>query len=365
MMLRTLDEKFGIGTFTQYLTDNVIKLDRENQYVLFYRNDEHIGKYKEYPNVEEKLISAPNKLIWDQIAVLKAAKQENIDLLFHTKFTLPFMTKCKTVMVLHGASWFVHPELYDNKLDLMYIRKVLPLYCRKADALIANSKLTENDFVNILKVPREKIKTIYFGLEPIFKPIEDRSVLEKVKKKYNLPDRFILTVSRYDPRKNFATTFKAFTNCKDAGDIKLVAVGKESWKYKEDCGIAESGFEDDVIFPGYIDHDELPAFYNLAEVYIFPSVYEELGIPLIESMACGCPIVASNSGAIPEITDNIACLSDPFDADGMAAGIDKLTHDPDFRNKSIEKGFLRAQEFSYENSARKTVELFEKVMEQN
>jgi len=361
IMLRTLDEKFGIGVYTRNMLDALLKLDRNHEYVLFYKNKKHLGKYAHYPNVEEKVVNAPNKLLWDQATIPLCARQAKVDILFHTKFTVPFLTKCKTVMVLHGASWFVHPEIYPNKLDLTYIKMVMPLYCRRADSLIANSNLTKNDFVNLLHIPPEKIKTIYYGCNPIFRPIHDQEVLSEVRKRYNLPDRFILTVSRYDPRKNFPTTFRAFTKCHEAGVLKLVAVGKDSWRYKLDCHIGESEFEDDVIFPGYVEQDDLPAFYNLAEVFIFPSVYEEFGIPLVEAMACGCPIVASNTGAIPEITGGAAFLAEPFDADRMAEGIDQLTQNTDFRRTLIEKGFKRAKNFSYDKVGEEVLGVLEQV----
>jgi len=360
-MLRTLDEKFGIGMYTQYMLDALLKLDCDHQYILFYKNEVHLGTYAHYPNVEERVVKVSNKLLWDQVAIPLAARKTKLDVLFHTKFTVPFLTKCKTVMRLAGASWFVHPELYENKLDLTYIKMVMPLYCRNADALIANSNLTKNDFVKILQVSPEKIRTIYNGVSPIFRPIRDQGILGDVKKKYDLPDRFLLTVGRHDPRKNFPTTFKAFTKCRDAGALKLVAVGKDSWKYKQDCRIDESGFEDDIIFPGYVGHDDLPAFYNLAEAFIFPSVYEEFGNPLIEAMSCGCPIVASNTGAIPEITAGSAVLTDHLDVDKMAEGIDQITQDAGFRRTLIEKGLQRAKKFSYDNVAKEVLDVLEEV----
>ena len=358
-MLRTLDEKFGIGTYTRNILDALLKLESNHQYILFYNNEAHLGKYAHYPNVEERMVKAPNKLLWDQVAIPLASRKAKVDVLFHTKFTVPFLTKCKTVMVLHGASWFVHPELYENKLDLTYIKMAMPLYCRRSNFLIANSNLTKNDFINILHVPPEKIKTIYIGVNPIFRSIHDQEVLNEVKKRYNLPDRFILTVGRYDPRKNFPTIFRAFTKCRDAGALKLVAVGKDSWKYKQDCRIGKSGFEDDVIFSGYVELDDLPAFYNLAEAFIFPSVYEEFGIPLIEAMACGCPIVASNTGAIPEITGYAATLADPYDADKMAQGINQLMQDAEFRQTLIEKGLRHVKKYSWENVAKETLDVLE------
>lgn len=361
MMLRSLDERFGIGVYTRNILDSILELGHGHQFILFFRSEKHLGKYASHPNVEEVLVRARSKLLWDQVAIPLASKRAKADVLFHTKFTVPLFNRTKTAMVLHGASWFVHPELYQNKLDLLYIRMMMPLYCRRADAIIANSDLTRRDFIDKLRVPPAKIRTIYFGRNPTFKQIEDRNKLAEVRSKYDLPDHFILTVSRYDPRKNFCTIFEAFTKCRDAGVLKLVAVGKDSWRYKSECGIVRSGFENDLIFPGYIEQEDLPAFYNLATVFLFPSVYEEFGIPLVEAMACGCPVVASNTGAMPEITAGAALLADPFDAHRMAQDVDRLVDDIEFREAQIEKGLKRARQFSWQTAAQETLEVLESL----
>jgi glycosyltransferase involved in cell wall biosynthesis len=360
-MLRSLDEKFGIGVYTQNIIDALLKEERAHQYVLLYRNKEHMGRFAHYPNVAELLVNAPNKLLWDQVAVPLTARRAKVDVLFHTKFTVPFLARCRTVMVVHGASWFVRPELYENKLDLTYVKMMMPLYCRKADAIISNSNLTTADFVKLLHVPPKKIRTVYYGLNPIFRPIHDREILDSVKKEYDLPDRFILTVSRYDPRKNFCTIFKAFAKSCGASDVKLVAVGKNSWKYRDECHMSESGLQERVVFPGYVEQTDLPAIYSLAEAFVFPSVYEEFGIPLIEAMACGCPVVGANTGAMPEITDGAAFLADPFDADRLAQGIQKFMQNADFRQTSVEKGLERAKDFSWGEAAQKTLDTLESM----
>jgi glycosyltransferase involved in cell wall biosynthesis len=144
-----------------------------------------------------------------------------------------------------------------------------------------------------------------------------------------------------------------------------VAVGKDSWKYKLDCRIGELGFENDVVFPGYVSHDDLPVFYNLAEVFIYPGIYEEFPNPCVEAMACGCPVVTSNTGSIPEVTGDAAFLADVYDADRMAEAIDQVTQNSNFRRTSIEKGLQRAKKFSYAKVAREVLDLLEQVAERH
>jgi hypothetical protein len=189
VMLRALDEKQGIGVYTQNLMDHLLPIDRINEYVLFYRNPRFLGRYAHYDHVREKVVKAPNKAIWDQVKIPIEAKRENVDVIFHTKFTVPFFTSRKTVMTLHGASWFVRPELY-NKYDILYIRSVMPLYCKKTTAILSNSDLTTNDFIRILGVSPHKIRTTHPAADDRFVPINDTSFLNKVKDKYNIPNCF-------------------------------------------------------------------------------------------------------------------------------------------------------------------------------
>lgn len=363
ILLRSLDEKFGIGVYTRNILGALLSLEPNgHDYVLFYRSKEHLGKYTHYPHVEEHVVSAPNKLIWDQVAIPLMAKRTNVDVLFHTKFTVPFLTRSKTVMMLHGATWFARPEVYPDKLDLAYIKMMMPRYCQRANAILSNSELTRQDFIHLVGVPAKKITTVYFGVNPIFRRVTDRKQLARVKERYHLPERFILTVGQYDPVKNFQTTFDSFSRCRDAGELKLVAVGKDSWKYKSECGISGSRFEDDVIFTGYVEQEDLPSFYSLAEAFIYPSIYETFGIPLIEAMASGCPVVSSNTGAIPEITNGAAFLADPFNSDRMAHGIDKFIYDSTYRQEKVAKGFKRASIFRWELAAQETLQILEDVM---
>jgi glycosyltransferase involved in cell wall biosynthesis len=190
------------------------------------------------------------------------------------------MTDVKKIMVLHGASWFVRPDLY-NKLDIFYVRRAMPFYCRTADFLISNSDLTTRDFINILNVPEEKIKTVRLAQGESFHPVESQDLLESVKRKYSLPERFIVTVTSYDPRKNFATLISAFEKCREQENIHLVVVGKDCQWYLRDFDMVSNGLKEYVHFPGWIEQQDLPAIYSLASAFVFPSVYEEFGIPVV------------------------------------------------------------------------------------
>src|SRR5919108_1132138 len=174
MMLRALDEKGGIGVYTRYLLEELLSIDQENHYILLYRNPSNIGRFARCGNVTERVITAPNKACWDQIAIPYACWKNKIDVVFHPKFSVPLLAPCKTVMVLHGADWFL-PEYagFYGRLDVTYIRTIMPLYCKRASVILSVSQLTTDHFTRIFNLPPGKVRTVYFGPGKHFKRVED------------------------------------------------------------------------------------------------------------------------------------------------------------------------------------------------
>ncbi len=174
IMLRTLDESGGIAMYTRNLVQELLCIDRANEYVLFYRTPNHIGRFGRYDNVSERWVKAPNKALWDQVMIPYACWREGVDLVFHPKFTVPLLAPCKKVMVVHGADWFIPGQAqYYDRLDKAYIKLTMPVYFRTADLVISVSELTTQNFREILGVSAEKIKTIYFAPARHFKREED------------------------------------------------------------------------------------------------------------------------------------------------------------------------------------------------
>ncbi len=355
VMLRSIDERQGIGIYSRNLMDAMLARDRENEYVLFYRTPAFLGRYAACPNVRETLVTAPNKFLWDQVMIPREARRERLDVIFHTKFTVPFLTRCKTVMTIHGASWFVHPELY-RKLDIAYVRAMMPRYCRKATAILSNSALTTRDFVRCVGVPPAKLHTVPLGTSREFRKIEDPGILRSVRERYGLPEPFILSVVKYDPRKNFGNLIAAFRRLRKRIACKLVVVGIGCEKYAGEYRLDEDGTLDDVTFLGWIEHTDLPAIYNLATCLFFPSVYEEFGIPSCEAMACGCPPVVSNTGALPENVGDAGLTVDPFDPQAMAATLERICTDEKLHAELSKKCLERARLFTWERCAEMTLQ---------
>jgi len=364
IMLRTLDEKGGVGVYTRNLLRTLLELGERHEFVLFYRNADHVGEFDGRANVHEQVIRAPNKAVWDQLAIPRACRRHEIDVLLHPKFTLPLATSVPSVMVLHGADWFLPDAArFYSRADRAYMRVFMPLYLRKAAAVISVSQLTTDDFERIFRLPPGKVRTVYFGPADQFRAVPDATRCEEVRRKYGLPQRFILTLAKLkgDERKNLRGILGAYQRIHGTVPHKLVVGGLGCERFRVDYDLPSDGWGGDVIFPGYLDQADLPAVYRLSELFLYPSNQEAFPIPLTEAMACGVPIVTSRVNGLQEIAGDAAVLVDPRDPDDIAAGVRRVFADPGLRARLSAAGLERSQQFSWEACGRRTLEILESV----
>jgi glycosyltransferase involved in cell wall biosynthesis len=356
-MLRHLRQhEGGVKVYTSNLLDALLALDRENEYVFLYQDRRLVGSYAAYANVKEVAVPVPSKLVWDQLVAPAIAQREDVDVLFNPKFSVPLVWQRPSVFVLQGSDWFVMPQ-NQRWHDRVNHRVLTPLYCRKARAIISISNSVKRDVVHHLKLDGEKVKLVYYGLDhAIFHPVRDQERLRLVRARYRLPDRFILYVGQIYPAKNFGGILRAFARVRGNLPHKLVVAGEPRWKYTGEIRlIAELGLEQDVLFTGWVPQSELPEFYSLADLFLFPSTYEGFGMPLIEAMACGCPIVTSTTGSCPEVVSGAALLAEPADVGCIAQRVLEALTNRELRRQLVEKGLRRAQDFSWEKCARATL----------
>jgi glycosyltransferase involved in cell wall biosynthesis len=363
IMLRHYEQQEGgVKVYTKRLLPLLFSYGTQHQYVLIYQNSKLLGTYAQYPNVEEVAVGIPGTVPWDQIAVPWIARKKRLDVIFNPKFTVPFFAKAKKMFVLHGSEWFVIPEHF-LRHDRWYFNTFVPLYCRHADAFIAVSNAVKADVVKHTGVDPRKVFPIHNGFDPVlFQPVRDPERLRAVREKYKLPERFILWCGQIESRKNVARLLRAFARIKDELPHQLVLAGEQRWSTRSELQVMqELHLEDRVLFPGWIDHGDLPAVYSLAELFAFPSLYEGFGIPLIEAMACGCPIVTANTCAPPEVLDGSGCLVDPLDVEAIAAGMKKVLLDPELRARMIARGMERSKAFGWEQCARQVLAVFDSL----
>lgn len=369
LMLRAIDEKGGIGVYANNVLQELLELDSTNDYVLFYRSREHLGRFASRPNVTERYVWGPNKAFWDQIAIPWACAREKVDVVFHPKFTVPFLAPSKAVMVVHGADWFMPDQArFYGDWDVRYIRTVMPLYFRRASVVISVSHLTTANFQKVLDLPPGKIRTVYFGPARHFARVQDQRKLAEVRERYALPDRFILTLTKLGDgnRKNFAGMLEGYSRYhqRDPRPLPLVVGGKDCDRLRDQYRIPEGGYGGDVHFPGWIDQKDLPSIYSLAELFLYASNLEAFPIPLTEAMACGTAIVTSSVNGLEELAGNAALLVDPASPDEIADALARVTGDPGLRERLSRTARQRSALFSWDKCARETLAILEELGEQ-
>ncbi len=364
IMLRALDEKGGVAVYTRYITEELLRIDDRNEYVLFYRSDDHVGRYADPPRITERVIRGRHKPVWDQVAIPLACRREGIDVLFHPKFTVPLLAPCPTVMTVHGADWFIpeHARFYP-RMDVAYIRAVMPHYFRRAAAVLSVSQITTDNFDRVLGLPPGKVVTTFLAPGKQFRPVDDSRKLEEVRARYGLPERFILTLSKVGGggRKNARGVFEAYRRVHGRVPQHLVVGGKGCEVFRQEYDIPSEGWGADIHFPGWMDQADLPAVYSLADLYLYPSNLEAFPIPVSEAMACGIPIVTSKANGLEEIAGDGALLVDPQDPDEIAEAVIALLTDPDLHARTAAAGRERSRLYSWERCATETLEVLERV----
>ncbi len=360
-----VQQRAGIGRYTRNLVRALAAIDRENEYVLFAAVGRGRPVDEDWPsNFRVRSVPLSDRtmaILWHRLRVPLPIEAfiGPVDLFYSPDFVLP-PTRARTVLTVHDLSFVRMPECADPNLRA-YLNKAVPRSVHRADLVLADSQNTKRDLVELLGVNPQQIEVIYPGVEERFRPIEDQALLENVRRRYDLPARFILGLGTLEPRKNFPRLIEAFASLQVGkfASLHLVIAGRPGWLYEGIFAAVERlGLEGKVAFPGFIADEDLPALYNLAELFVFPSLYEGFGLPPLEAMACGVPVVASNSSSLPEVVGEAALTVDPMDVKGLAEAMGRLLDDGALRKRMIERGLERARTFTWEGAARKLVSVY-------
>src|ERR1700738_900987 len=361
IMLRSLSDVGGPGEYSRSLVSALLRIDRVNEYYLFLPNAALAGRYREFPNAHPVVLTTRSKLLFDQIAVPRAVRRYGSDVVINLKHSVPLFTGAPAIFVMHGADWLAFPENY-YLFDRLYHKVSLPLFWRKAARIISVSHDATRIAVGRLNLPPSKVATVYHGFRTDFKRVEDPERLARARARYKLPERFILYVGRIYPMKNVRGLVEAFAKLRDRIPHSLVICGIKHYKTEPDfAAIEQHSLHDRVIPTGFVEEEDLPALYSMADAFVLPSLYEGFGIPLLESMACGCPIVTSTQGSCPEVVDGAGVLVNPRDSADIAEGIYKDVTDRALVPRLVRKGYQRVAQFSWEKCARETLDVIASV----
>lgn len=353
---RTWGESGGIGVYTRSVIEALLRTDHESEYRILFANAGHASALPASARVRGVVLAGHGKWLWDQWSVARYANRERLDIVLHTKLSIPFLARCRTAMVVHGTERFVHPEFHKGA-DLVYFRTIYPQYLRRASLIIAVSRRARDDVVAHAGIDPEKVRVAYLAADPVFRVVDDDGALAAIRARYRLPERFLLFVGHIYPGKNFGRVLRAFDMVRRQFDVDLVVAGSPRWKYQDDLALIESlGLGTHVHFTGNVPHADLVAFYNLAQAAVYPSFYESFGLVNVEANACGCPLVTSSTGGSPEAAGDAAVYVDPRDVGSIAQGVLQVLGNPDLRADLVARGIANARRFSWDATARSTLE---------
>jgi glycosyltransferase involved in cell wall biosynthesis len=348
----------GAKEYTLNLIQALLQIDRENEYVVFHNASAAMGTFR---TAKEVLLPGRNKLWWDYVQLPLAVRREGIDLFWTPSYVVPFPIRCKSVATVHDLAYFTLPKSY-QLLDILYMRSAIPGSFRRASALLAVSEHTKRDIVRLFPFAENKVAVTYEAASGKYKRAIEQDVLYATRDKYSLHCSFIFYASSISPRKGSPYLLQAFAALRSQIPHKLVFTGGWSWGSADVFKLIEElSLKDDVIILGEVPAQDMPLLYNLADLFVYPSLYEGFGLPILEAMACGCPVVCSNLTSLPEVAGDAALMIDPRDIPSLAHAMHAALTDPQTRTSLIEKGLARAATFTWEKTARKTLEVFDRV----
>lgn len=355
----------GIGTYAHELILNLNNTDAKNHYLVFLPDGSslnHLNKNFEIEPIKAELMDN----FWDEVSIPNLLDNHNMEL-YHVPQNgvgLSENISCKKVITLHDIIPLKMPETVSTRY-LEIFNNQLPRIINCCDGIITVSEFSKDDIAKEFNFPRERIYVTHLAAENIYKPYSKLKSLNLIEQKYNINSNYILYVGGLSPRKNILGLIDAFSliNPLNRKGIKLVITGTKGISYEKYKERATSlKVLDDVIFTGFIPLEDLPLFYSGAEVLVYPSFYEGFGLPPLEAMACGTPVIASNLTSVPEVCNDSALLIDPYNIDELSSTIERVLNDPLLALKMKELGLARSMNFSWENTAIKTINAYTNII---
>lgn len=357
----------GSGVFTRNIIDELKKFDNEARVFLFANNRHSEMDITKKKNIFRRIYNGIYDIFWMQVLLPIKLKQNKIDVLYCPAYLGPIFAPCPVVLTLFDMNYKRYPQTCDFMFR-KYLQFLLPITKKSAKKIITISEFSKSEIVSLLNIDPSKIEIILLGAHEKFRCNKNQIEIEKVKTKYGISGDFILTVGTLEPRKNMAKLVDAFNIIKKDLNIKhkLVICGGKGWYYDNIfTTIKDNGLEKEIVFTGYVDDEDLPVLYSAADIFAFPSIYEGFGLPVLEAMSCGCPVVASNTSSIPEVTGDAAVLVTPFDSNDIAKGLLQVINNMDFKNELIKKGLERSKIFSWHSAAKKLLNIFKTTINDN
>ncbi len=349
----------GISWYILHLLKNLGQVDPELRYTVFLHDrtfQESTLKldYSSWPTQRPMI-----RILWEQLVQPMALRRAKVDLLHAMAFVAPIVMPCPFVVTVYDLSFLRFPYAF-RPFNRWYLSHLTAYSVKRAKTVIAISKSTGQDIINLLGKPVEQVQTIYCGVDSEFCPLPMAQVTA-FKARHRLPDRFILFLGTLEPRKNIDGLICAYAAWRkyDQTAPPLVIAGGKGWYYQQIFQLVESlQLTGQIYFPGYVPQKELPLWYNAATLFVYPSHFEGFGLPVLESMACGTPIITSNNSSLPEVAGSAGLLIDSTDSLALTEAMVQVMSQPDLRASMREQGLVQAAKFRWDKTAHETVAVY-------
>jgi len=304
------------------------------------------------------------RILWEQVALPGLCRRLDVDLLHSPHYSIPLAHPCRSVVTFHDMTFFTNPTVH-LQYKRLFFTTMIRSAARRADAILVPSETTREDLARLFPRSASKTHVVHLGVGKLFHPVREPAALEAVRSRYHLPSAFLLYVGNLEPRKNLPRLLAAYAQLASMSTPPpLVLAGPQGWKGEPlSAAVRRLGLADRLIFPGYIAQEDLPALYSMAAVFVYPSLYEGFGLPVLEAMACGAPVVTSDVSSLPEVVGDAALLVSPDDIDGLATTLGRLLSDTRLADGLRRRGLERAREFSWRRTAEATWAVYQKVYE--
>lgn len=365
--LQLCEENTGVQYYTENLLKEISNKDNIEIHSIVSNNYKRNINGQIYLHNINIGNSRLKRIIYENIYLPKFLIENHYRLYHSTNYILPYFCSFPSILTIHDLITFEYPKLCQRE-SVFYFKLLLSRSIKRATKIIAVSNTIKNDILRRFDVPDAKIEVVYHGINLILKKTENIDNLKKTRQKYHLPERYILFVGNIEPKKNLERLIRAFDKLRKTTELKhkLVIVGKKGWKYNSVFKtIDELKIRNEIIFTGYVPEVDLSTIYSMADLFMFPSLYEGFGIPPLEAMACEVPVIVSNKGALPEVTGGRCLQIDPYNVQEITEVMYKLLTDTNLRRKSILQGNEWVKQFSWEKAAKETLNVYEQAIFNN
>ncbi|KPJ68683.1 hypothetical protein AMJ44_05725 [candidate division WOR-1 bacterium DG_54_3] len=349
----------GNGIYAARLIEALSAIDKHNQYRVYLAGSNSKATSTFNENVKIRIMPRIHRYSWVRVPILFPweLQRRAVDI-FHAHYTVPAWIKIKVVLTLHDFFWIVNPQQFVS-LKRIPITYTVKRAVNSADKILVGTSFIQHETMTFFNIPEERFEIIPYGVDSRFfeRPSEDQQT--RVRHKYGIDGPYILSVGDMHPRKNLTRLLEAFLLLPHHDDLKLVIVGKPVWKTKALFDrIKKERLEERVIITGYVSDEDMKPLYQSAEVFCYPSLYEGFGFPIIEAMASGVPVAASETSSCPEVGGNAALYFDPTRVEDIADTLHRTLSDSELRIKHINAGSKWAHRFTWEKTAKRTIEIY-------